>query len=336
MNISEFFKKAKIKELNEENEKLTKFEQAVINEIEFAKTEDVELMDSEKIKNLGKNKVGRTEKIIKIRNKSNLQDEDNSEDYEDFENHEESNSIEDKRYKISAHKISTPTKIHQKEHYFGHRDRLKQKFLTGNAEVFQNYELLELLLTFSIPRGDVKPLAKELFGKFQSFRSIFLADQQSLTQVKGIGNSTLCFLRTIYEVSCRIAKEEIKENVLLDNPERVFNYCKLRMSGLNYEQFRVIFLNRKNKLILDEIIQSGTIDKAMVFPREIVKRAIELGAGAMILIHNHPSGDPTPSKSDIDATINIQKAAKLMDILLYDHIIIGKNQHYSMRSNKNL
>jgi DNA repair protein RadC len=219
-------------------------------------------------------------------------------------------------------------------HNAGHRSRLKEKFLKNGSESFQNYELIELLLTYAIPRADVKPLAKDLLNHFKSIRSLFLAEPQSLKQIKGLGESTIILMRATYEICARISKETIANEVLLNTPEKVINYCKIRMSGLQYEQFRVIFLNRKSKLISDEVLQNGTIDKAVIFPRELVKRALEVGAGAMILIHNHPGGDPTPSKADIDSTINIQKAANLVDVFLYDHIIIGKNEHYSMRTNK--
>lgn len=230
-------------------------------------------------------------------------------------------------------KITNQSEV-EAPHYIGHRARLKEKFLSIDSAKFKDYELLEILLTFSIPRGDVKPIAKKLFENFRNFSNIFCSDLDSIKGIKGIGPSTAIFLKLIHEIGCRLAKEEISEDIKLNCPEKVLKYCKLRMSGLNYEQFRVIFLDRKNKLISDEVIQSGTIDKAVVFPREIVKRALEIGAGALILIHNHPSGDPTPSKADIDATINIQKASKTMEIFLYDHLIIGKNSHFSMRANQ--
>ena len=228
------------------------------------------------------------------------------------------------------------TKFDDKKHYLGHRKRLKEKFEKVGSENFEDYEILELLLMYSIPRADVKPIAKTLMNEFKSIRNVFLADHESLSAVKGLGDSSLNFIKAVYEVCARIAKEEIKNETLLNSPEKVVNYCKVRMSGLNYEQFRVIFLDKKSKLLMDEVIQKGTIDKAVVFPREIVKRAINVGASAMILLHNHPSGDPTPSKADIDATLNIKKAAALMDIKLHDHIIIGKNKHYSMRINNEI
>lgn|GEM_PF-52909 len=217
--------------------------------------------------------------------------------------------------------------------YLGHRSRLRTQALKHGANTLKDYELLELLLTYSIPRMDTKPMAKKLLNQFGSLRKIMLSEVAKLARISGIGESTICFLHVVHELSCRMAMEEISDEVLLNSPDKVINYCKLRMAGLQYEQFRVLFLNRKNKLIFDEEIQSGTIDKAAVFPRELVRRAIEVGAGAIILVHNHPSGDPLPSKADIETTINIQKAANLMEIFLYDHIIIGKNQHYSMRSN---
>lgn len=229
---------------------------------------------------------------------------------------------------------NTDTKLAEKKHYEGHRARLKEKVMQHGAESLKDYELLEILLTYSIVRCDVKPLAKQLLERFKTLRTLFLQDRATLTQTNGLGLSSACFITVLQELCCRIAREEIAEDILLNSPDKVINYCKLRMSGLSYEQFRVLFLNRKNKLILDEEVQTGTIDKAAIFPREIVKRALEVGAGAIILVHNHPSGDPTPSQADIDSTIEIQKAAKLMEVFLYDHIIIGRNNHYSMRGNK--
>lgn len=217
--------------------------------------------------------------------------------------------------------------------YAGHRNRIKAQLLKHGAHTFKDYELMELLLTYSIPRSDTKPLAKALLVEFKNFKSVFLTPKENLAKVKGMGESTVCFMQVVHEIACRMALDDMRDEVLLNSPEKVINYCKLRMSGLPYEEFRVLFLNRKNKLLFDEQLQSGTIDKAAVFPRELVKRAIDVGAGALILVHNHPTGDPTPSKADIETTINIQKAAKLMEIFLYDHIIVGKNNHYSMRAN---
>lgn len=264
---------------------------------------------------------------IELEHKLNLEDKN----YEkDMQKQPKKSSIE----KLSKKDIQNTKKEKISAHYEGHRQRLRDKILDNGATSLKDYELLEILLTYSIPRADTKPLAKNLLEHFKNFQNIFLSDKAKLKKVKGLGESSICFLSIIHEITCRMAREEIIDQILLNTPEKVINYCRLRMSGLSYEQFYVLFLNRKNKLILDEPIQSGTIDKAAIFPRELVKRAIDLGAGAMILIHNHPSGDPTPSKADIETTINIQKAANLMEIFLYDHIIIGKNTHYSMRSNK--
>jgi DNA repair protein RadC len=248
----------------------------------------------------------------------------------------ETNNItfEEKNVKQKQKNILQTEKKEEIKHYQGHRLRLRNKVIENGPTILKDYELLELLLTYSIPRADVKPLAKTLLIQFKTFQNLFLSDMQTKKNISGLGESSLCFLSIIHEVCCRMAKEEIIDQILLDTPEKVINYCRLRMSGLNYEQFKVLFLNRKNKLIVDEIIQSGTLDKAAIFPRELIKRAIDLAAGAIILVHNHPSGDPTPSKADIEVTANIQKAASLMEIFLYDHIIIGKNTHYSMRSNQ--
>lgn len=235
----------------------------------------------------------------------------------------------------SKKKPRKKTEEKDKKHFHGHRGRLKEKILElESIEKLKDYEILEIFLTYSIPRIDVKPIAKELLNKFKSLRNLLLSQSSGLKGTKGVGDSTIVFFKICHEIFSRVVKEEIIEEINLNSPEKVINYCKLRMSGLQFEEFRVLFLNRKNKLIQDEAIQTGTIDKAAVFPRELIKRAIELGAGAMILVHNHPSGDCTPSKADIEVTINIKDAAKLVEIYLYDHIIIGKNDHFSMRSNK--
>lgn len=309
LTLNKFAAKENLAAMNEQDEaKGMKLDVPKIEEIEFASFDEIQ---EETQKNTTENNQEKKSKKLKQ------------------ENFFENNHIIDKPIFPKTNKH-----IEEKAHYAGHRGRVKQKILDQGPVNLKDYELLEALLTYSIPRSDTKPLAKRLLEHFNSLQNLFLADNTKLKQVKGIGDSTICFFSIIHEITCRMAREEIMNQVVLNTPDKVINYCRLRMSGLSYEQFYVLFLNRKNKLILDEVVQSGTIDKAAIFPRELVKRAIDLGAGAMILVHNHPSGDPTPSKADIESTINIQKAAKLMEIFLYDHIIIGKNKHYSMRSNK--
>lgn len=221
-----------------------------------------------------------------------------------------------------------------KKHYEGHRQRIKEKILNNHIESMQDYEILEALLMYSIPRNDVKPLAKELLNKYKTLKNIVMAPTDSFTNIKGIAKNTLCFFKIIHEVYCRFDKEEIDNQIPLNTPDKVALYCQSRMSHLNHEQFRVLFLNKKNQLIKDLIMQNGTIDKAAIFPREIIATALNLGAGGLILVHNHPSGDPTPSKADFDITEQIKKSANTMDMMVFDHIIVGKNKFYSMKTNK--
>ncbi len=343
--LSKIFAKEAIKELNEEDSPKALQDESRIKEIAFGITnqensnKESNQIESTQIQNINE----RTQELSSINNSTYeimklSRKKKKKEEVDTFDNDALIFEIAENQEILSPKKTKENT-IEEKsknegEHYLGHRSRLRQKITEHGPTALKDYELLELLLTYSIPRADTKPLAKNLLEHFKTLQTMFLADRQKLSKVKGIGESTLCFFSVIHEICCRIAREEIANEVLLNSPEKVINYCRLRMAGLSYEQFRVLFLNRKNKLISDETLQSGTIDKAAIFPRELVKRAIEVGAGAIILVHNHPSGDPTPSKADIESTINVQKAANLMEIYLYDHIIIGRNTHYSMRSNK--
>lgn len=346
--FNKFFSKEKTDVLNEENMPKTPLNEQKLNEIDFAQTKEdkaINLANESTHSNLiidHENQILLDDMVIetlirKRKTSKKLKAEKNNLIKNDNKIHnltiERDQNVEQSKGNFiettKAIKIEKPEK-----HYEGHRERLRNKVIENGPTNLKDYELLELLLTYSIPRADVKPLAKTLLANFKSLQNLFLSDAQKKISIAGIGQSTICFLSVIHEICCRIAKEEIIDQVLLDTPEKVINYCRLRMSGLDYEQFKVLFLNRKNKLIIDETIQSGTIDKAAIFPRELIKRAIELAAGAIILVHNHPSGEPTPSEADIELTANIQKAASLMEILLYDHIIIGKNKHYSMRSNQ--
>jgi DNA repair protein RadC len=213
----------------------------------------------------------------------------------------------------------------------GHRKRLRERFLTGGAKAFPDYELLELLLCGVIPRGDVKPIAKKLLSECGSLSGILQADTEKLKSIPGIGESSIVALKIIYEVACRLIKEEANAQPLLQSWQGVIEYCRARMSHLSVEQFRLLFLDQKNKIIADEVQQQGTVDRTPIFPREVVKRTLELGATSLIMVHNHPSGDPTPSQADIDITRKIIKAAKELDIQVLDHLIIGRFGHTSLR-----
>ena len=218
--------------------------------------------------------------------------------------------------------------------YEGHRKRLRTRFLKGGEKAFPDYELLELLLFGVIPRGDVKPLAKKLLSECGSLSGILQADIEKLKAIPGIGESSLIALKVIHEVACRFVREEVSSQPILQSWQSVVEYCRARMSHLNVEQFRLLFLDQKNKLIADEVHQQGTIDRTPIFPREIVKRTLELGATALIMVHNHPSGDPTPSQADIDMTRKVIKVAKELDIQVLDHLIIGRFGHTSLREER--
>ena len=217
-------------------------------------------------------------------------------------------------------------------HYLGHRQRLRERLLSIGGEQMQDYELLELVLTLAIPRRDVKPLAKALIDHFGSFAGVIAADRSALENVKGMGEGAVAALKVIEAAAIRLAREEISDKPLIGSWNRLLDYCRTSMGRAQTEQFRVLFLDRKNRLIKDEVQQTGTVDHTPVYPREIMKRALELGASALILVHNHPSGDPTPSRADIEITKDVQKAAQALGVQVHDHLIIGRSGHTSFKS----
>ena len=220
----------------------------------------------------------------------------------------------------------------KKPHYVGHRERLRQRFLKDGPDTLPDYELLELLLTFAIPRSDVKPLAKELIAKFGSFAEVIAAEPERLMEVKGVKQNTAIALIAVRAAAARLLKGDLAERPLLGSFDAVLDYCRAAMAFQSTEQFRVLFLDKKNRLLADEVQQQGTVDHTPVYPREVVKRAIELGATALILVHNHPSGDPTPSKADIAMTREIVNAAKTVEIVIHDHIVVARTGHASLRN----
>jgi DNA repair protein RadC len=222
----------------------------------------------------------------------------------------------------------------QEPHFHGHRERLKERFREAGHEALPDYELLELILFRSIPRRDVKALAKQLIAKFGSFAEVISAPADRLMEVKGIGETVATDLRLIFAASQRVAKGEVKKKVALGSWSEVIGYCRTAMAFETREQFRILFLDKRNGLIADEVQQTGTVDHTPVYPREVVKRALELSATAVILVHNHPSGDPTPSTADITMTRQIVEIAKPLGILVHDHIIIGRDGHASLKGLK--
>jgi DNA repair protein RadC len=217
-------------------------------------------------------------------------------------------------------------------HYLGHRARLRERFLGVGGEALPDYELLELILFSARPRGDVKPLAKMLLKQFGSFAKVIHADESALRSVEGVGDAVMAALKTIRVSTQRLIKSEISDQPVIQSWSALMDYCKLAMGSNKIEEFRVLFLNHRHALIADEVMQRGTINHTPVYPREIVKRALELSASAIILLHNHPSGDATPSKADIDITKKIIEAAATINVTVHDHVIITSTGHYSFKS----
>ena len=219
-----------------------------------------------------------------------------------------------------------------KPHHVGHRDRLRQRFAQKGADALADYELLELYLFRSIPRRDIKPLAKELITKFGSFAETVSAPVARLTEVKGISENIAIDLKIIQAAGLKLGRETVMSRPVLSSWTALLDYCRSAMQFEEREQFRVLFLDRKNRLIADEVLGHGTVDRAPVYPREIIKRCLALEATAIILAHNHPSGDPTPSQSDIHMTKEIQKSASGVNVVVHDHLIIGRDNVVSFKS----
>lgn len=235
------------------------------------------------------------------------------------------------RGKNLAKATSTRATMQPEAHYLGHRERLRNRFRDGGETALADYEILELLLFRLIPRRDTKPIAKALIARFQTLAGVLGAQPALLQEVKGVGETVALDLKLIAHVAQRMLKSELREKHVLSSWSSVIDYCHAAMAYEATEQFRILFLDKRNVLIADEIQGRGTIDHTPVYPREVVKRALELSATAIILVHNHPSGDPTPSRADIDMTRTIVDTAKPLGITVHDHIIIGKDGHASLR-----
>jgi DNA repair protein RadC len=218
----------------------------------------------------------------------------------------------------------------EKPHYHGHRERLRERFRTAGPDAVSDYELLEMVLFTAQPRGDMKPAAKALLKKFGSFAEVMHAPEALLREVDGIGDASAIQLKLIAAAASRIAKGQLQARTLLSSWNDVLEYCRTSMAFADKE-FRILFLDKRNQLISDEVQQVGTVDHTPVYPREVIKRALELSATAVILVHNHPSGDPTPSQADIHMTKAIIGIAAPLGISVHDHIIVGKNGHASMK-----
>ena len=216
-------------------------------------------------------------------------------------------------------------------HYHGHRERLRERFHAAGPDALSDYELLELALFPALPRRDTKPLAKSLLKTFGSFAEVIHAPVARLREIDGIGDASINQLKLIAAAVSRVAKGEVRQRTALSSWNDVIDYCRTSMAFADKEQFRLLFLDKRNRLIADEVQQTGTVDHTPVYPREVIKRALELSATALILVHNHPSGDPTPSQADIQMTKAIIEIAAPLGISVHDHIIVGRNGHSSLK-----
>ena len=232
---------------------------------------------------------------------------------------------------MPAKTSDTPDQPTETPHYHGHRERLRERFYSAGPEALSDYELLEMALFPALPRRDTKPLAKALLKKFGSFAEVIHAPETRLRELDGIGAATITQIKLIAAAASRIAKGQLKQRTMLSSWNDVIDYCRTSMAFADKEQFRILFLDKRNQLISDEVQQTGTVDHTPVYPREVIKRALELSATALILVHNHPSGDPTPSQPDIQMTKAIIDIAAPLGISVHDHIIVGKNGHASLK-----
>jgi DNA repair protein RadC len=214
-------------------------------------------------------------------------------------------------------------------HFHGHRERLRGRFREAGPEAVSDYVLFR-----AIPQRDIKPLAKELIAKFGSFAEVVAAPQARLAEVKGMGEAAITELKIVHAAANRLARGQVQKRTVLSSWSSVIDYCRTAMAYAEREQFRLLFLDKRNQLIADELQQTGTVDHTPVYPREVVKRALELSATALILVHNHPSGDPTPSRADIQMTQSIIDVATPSGIAVHDHIIVGKEGHASFKGLK--
>jgi DNA repair protein RadC len=223
-------------------------------------------------------------------------------------------------------------KARPKPHHLGHRDRLRDRALAGGLAALPDYEVLELLLFRAVPRGDVKPLAKQLLARFGSFEGVLGASLEELKTVAGVGASVALDLKLVHEAALRAGRDAVARRPVISSWSALLAYVKTALAHEAREQFRVLFLDKKNQLIADELMNRGTVDHAPVYPREIMRRALELSASAVILVHNHPSGDPTPSTPDIDMTRQVIEAARALRIAVHDHLVVGRHGVASFRS----
>jgi DNA repair protein RadC len=219
-----------------------------------------------------------------------------------------------------------------KPHYHGHRERLRERVETAGMAAAADYELLELILYRAIGRGDVKPLAKQLLVRFGSLAGVFGATLEELKTVRGVGDAVALDLKLVHEATLRITREQVGRRPVISSWSALLAYVKTALAHEAREQFRVLFLDKKNQLIADEVMNRGTVDQAPVYPREVVRRALELSSSAIILVHNHPSGDPSPSNADVDMTRQIVEAGRPLRVAVHDHLIAGRDGVASLKA----
>jgi DNA repair protein RadC len=217
------------------------------------------------------------------------------------------------------------------KHYHGHRERLRTRLREAGSAALADYELLELVLFRAIPQKDVKPLAKALLARFGSFPGAIAAEPQRLAEIKGMGPGAIIEFKIVEAAAQRFARGAVKKRLPMGSWSEVVDYCRTSMAFENREIFRILFLDKKNGLIADEVQAAGTVDHTPVYPREVVRRALELSATAIVLVHNHPSGDPTPSAQDVKMTLDIIGMAKPLGVTVHDHIIVGRDGHASLK-----
>ena len=231
------------------------------------------------------------------------------------------------------HNPVEPSPADAAPHYHGHRERLRARFMEAGAQALADYEMLELVLFRAVPRRDVKPLAKDLLLKFGSFAEVISASAERLKQ-EGLGEAAVIELKVVQAAAQRLARGEVKKRTAMSSGTAVIDYIRTAQAFAEKEQFRILFLDKKNQVIADEVQQEGTVDHTPVYPREVVKRALELSATALILVHNHPSGDPTPSQADVEMTRQVAQVARTLGIQVLDHVIVGKDGHASLKGLK--